>query len=228
MGLSRIQARHWFRRGDDCRNLYAFVMNDPVSGVDLHGLMTLNTITIRRKEVLWLQILKGALGLPTSDDDKYGHWWIEFDGEGYGWWPKETVGPLATVVGVPGELNGQTTFGGTPTKDPHTIAGDAGDTSFHPDRKEPYALWGWWWKLHYGSVTGTKCACASEAQIKDCARAFANAYSGNWSYPLGQNCHSFQTKMMDKCCMKTPAPEMEPAPWSPPEDTTPGFPIITF
>jgi RHS repeat-associated protein len=179
------------------RNLYGFVGNDGIGKVDPlgHTTITFNTITIKRKEVLWMDILKSALGLPTSGGDKYGHWWIEFNGESYGWWPKDPVGLAGTLLGVPGELNGQTYFAGTSTKDPHH--GDSADLVFHPQRRN----FPWWYELKHGGAVNTKCKCATEDQVKDCARAFANAYSGSWSYPLGQNCHSFQTKMMKECCM---------------------------
>jgi len=95
----------------DVLNPYGFVDNDSIDSVDMCGLMTLSTITVKRKDVLWFQILKAGLGLPTSGADKYGHWWMEFDGESYGWWPKNPVGLLGTIFGVPGELNGQTYFG---------------------------------------------------------------------------------------------------------------------
>jgi len=36
-------------------------------------------------------------------------------------------------------------------------------------------------------------------QVKNEMRSFAKAYSGSWSYPFGQNCHSFQESMMDHC-----------------------------
>lgn len=188
------------RFSNEDTNPYLFVENDPVGRIDALGLssVTFNSITVKRKEVLWMNILKSALGLPTSGGDKYGHWWIEFNGESYGWWPKNPVGLAGTLTGVPGELNGQSYFGGTPTMDPHH--GDAADIDFHPNRRD---FW-WWYKLHYGSAAGTKCKCATQDQVKDCARAFANAYSGSWSYPLGQNCHSFQKEMMEKCCMKKP------------------------
>jgi hypothetical protein len=27
-------------------------------------------------------------------------------------------------------------------------------------------------------------------------RNFSNSYDGNWSWPIGQNCHSFQKEML--------------------------------
>lgn len=104
--------------------------------------------------------------------DKYGHWWIEIDGESYGWWPKNPVGPLDTIFGVPGELNGQTSFGGTATLDPHD--GDPADKS--------------WQAKHTDGKT--------DAEVKGLIRSFATGYSGDWSWPFGQNCHSFQKSLM--------------------------------
>jgi hypothetical protein len=108
---------------------------------------------------------------------EYGHWWLEIDiAESYGWWPAEQVGVWGTLSGVRGILNGQgPQFHGTPTLDPHH--GDAAEEAFHPRALNGRAA----------------------ADIKDCLRGFAKGYSGNWSWPLGQNCHSFQEAMMAHC-----------------------------
>jgi RHS repeat-associated protein len=106
-------------------------------------------------------------------EDKYGHWWVEIDGnESYGWWPKEPVDLKGTLLGVEGELNGQTHFGGSKTRDPH-----------HGDRS-----------------AGVNVFDVYSSQSKDdtveAIRNFSNSYSGKWSWPTGQNCHSFQKKML--------------------------------
>ena len=44
--------------------------------------------------------------------------------------PKYPVNTTDTLLGVEGELNGQTSFGGTPTKDPHH--GDRAEDTFNP------------------------------------------------------------------------------------------------
>lgn len=36
----------------------------------------------------------------------------------------------------------------------------------------------------------------------NCVRDFANSYSGSWSWPFGQNCHSFQESAMSSCCLE--------------------------
>ena len=111
-------------------------------------------------------------------EEKYGHWWVEIDGsESYGWWPKYSVGLWETLTGTDGELNGQTSFRGTPTKDPHH--GDSADESFNPT-----------------APSGT-----TNASIKTCIRKFTKSYSGEWRWTLGwgQNCHTFQEDMMEKC-----------------------------
>jgi hypothetical protein len=116
-------------------------------------------------------------------DDKYGHWWTELNGnESYGWWPKYPLGPLPgsawkTLTGVEGELNGQTTHGGTPTLDPHH--GDPADEVFHPTIIDP---------------------SKPETTAIDECRSFATSYSGEWRWTLGwgQNCHTFQEQMMEK------------------------------
>ncbi|MEM0995975.1 MAG: hypothetical protein AAGN35_02800 [Bacteroidota bacterium] len=122
-------------------------------------------ITIKRNHIH----LKGQ--------DKYGHWWTELShGESYGWWPKDSVGLKGTLLGVEGELNGQTTFGGTPTRDPHH--GEAGEESFKIRIKNPNK---------------------DEDAVKKEMRSFAQSYSGEWRWTLGlggQNCHSFQKEML--------------------------------
>jgi RHS repeat-associated protein len=109
-------------------------------------------------------------------DDKYGHWWVEIGSESYGWWPKYGVGISDTILGVAGELNGQTSFAGTPTKDPHH-----GDRSLGVDVFKLY-------------TKGGKSTMGVISSIKN----YASSYSGNWSWPGGQNCHSFQDKFINK------------------------------
>jgi hypothetical protein len=118
-------------------------------------------------------------------DDKYGHWWFELDGsESYGWWPKYHVGLRDTFFGTEGELNGQTTYGGTPTRDPHQ--GDSAEEEFHP--------------------VVSRSDGRSDAEIKQCLRSFARAYSGEWrwTFGAGQNCHTFQEAAMNHCHLCKP------------------------
>lgn len=84
-----------------------------------------------------------------------------------------------TFRGVEGELNGQTSFGGTPTRDPHHIGSDPGDEQFQPVRHD----------------------CFDLAAIKNCIEKFANSYAGGWSWRLegGNHCHTFQKKIMSHC-----------------------------
>jgi len=112
-----------------------------------------------------------------KSDLEYGHWWVELDGvESYGWWPSRAVGPIDTVTGMPGRLNRMDrAFSGSPTRDMHH--GDNAEEKFHP-------------AVNSGQ---------NAVQVKNEMRSFAKAYSGSWSYPFGQNCHSFQESMMDHC-----------------------------
>ena len=178
-------------------NLYGFVGNDGINSYDALGLEQITSITVKRKSVKWLGILKQKLGKKESNEDTYGHWWLEFDGESYGWWPKDGVGLAETLSGTPGELNGQTNFGGSATKDPHD--GDSADETFHPNRRSGFLSLG---KLEYGSGKGKDCGCVTVDEIKDSLREFAKQYSGTWSYPLGQNCHSYQKAALKSSCLK--------------------------
>lgn len=121
-----------------------------------------------------------------TGEDKYGHWWTEIGGnESYGWWPENTVGFWGTIFGVPGELNGQTLSKGkgTPTRDPHH--GHPADEVFNP-------------KISLSE----ECKCKTCDEAANCIRNFANSYSGSWSWPFGQNCHSFQESAMSSCCLE--------------------------
>ena len=182
-------------------NLYGFVGNDGVNRWDYLGLKEITSITVKRKNVKWLSLLKEKVGKKSTGADIYGHWWLDIDGsESYGWWPADPVGLAGTLSGVPGILNGQGFFGGSATQDPHHP--DSGDEEFHPKQVGMFGSYILRQKLEHGSGKGTLCCKASEAEIKDCIRKFAASYSGNWSYPLGQNCHSFQQDALDACCLK--------------------------
>jgi len=181
---------------DGC-NLYQYVRSMPTRLLDPHGTesIQINSITMKRKHIKW------SVVFGKEEGDGYGHWWTEIDGtESYGWWPKAPVpGLLETIFSVEGEMNARY-FGGTATTDPHH--GDAAEEEFHPWRAEVSATVT---KLKYGKAKDTKCPCASEEQIKDCVQAFVKDYAAThtrWSYPLGNNCHSFQRDLMNACCLK--------------------------
>ncbi len=114
----------------------------------------------------------------------YGHWWIENGAASYGWWPvglNEKMGEDATLTetlwntftGVDGELNGVTDYGGSATVDPHH-----GDT---PD--ETIEVW----------IMSNR----TRADAWSALETAASAFSGGWSWPFGNNCHSFQEDMLD-------------------------------
>ena len=185
--------------------LYGFVENDPVNFLDLFGLFKdgerINSILVKRKNIKWLALLKENLGKKSTGEDTYGHWWLEIDGlESYGWWPKEPVDLVKTIISVDGELNGMTRFGGTPTTDPHH--GDKADREFHPRVNFGWMLGFFEDTLKYGKGKGKKCECSTEEEIKDSLREFAKAYKGSWSYPWGQNCHSFQKSALGSSCLE--------------------------
>jgi hypothetical protein len=153
------------------------------------------SIVVKRYEIKWGALWKEHVkGKPDPTVDSYGHWWIEIDGaESYGWWPiKRLEGLKETIKGVGGELNGRTAFGGTWTRDPHH--GDKGEREFTAVF-DPYG------KLEFGRGRDNPCCIASDEEIKDCLRDFAKKYKGNWSYPWGTSCRSFQVKQMHSCCL---------------------------
>ena len=88
------------------------------------------------RQITSILIKRQHINFGWDADDKYGHWWSEIgdprrtDSESYGWWPKHPVTAHGTLMGTEGELNGQTSFGGTLTRDPHH--GDEVKHSFHP------------------------------------------------------------------------------------------------
>ncbi|HEY3305883.1 MAG TPA: hypothetical protein VGL70_20340 [Candidatus Binatia bacterium] len=109
-------------------------------------------------------------------EDKYGHWWIEVGPkESYGWWPKKPVGISETLFGTDGDLNGKY-WGGTATMDVH-----------HGDRGPGVNVFN-----VYGDPS-----ISTQSYIEQ-IRSFANSYRGGWSWPIGQNCHSFQQQMLQK------------------------------
>ena len=189
----------------ESKNKYAFTNN--IMDGDFIGLSVIprhtpiSSITVKRNDIKWTSIIVGDVLKVTdiSDKDTYGHWWIEFGDESYGWWPKGGVSSLAdTVYGVEGQLNGMGDDA-SPTQDAHH--GDPADYSFHPILYVGNIFSTY---MQCGVGKGKKCTCVNEEEIKDCLRTFAKGYSGNWSYPIGQNCHSFQQEMMDNCCLRKP------------------------
>lgn len=167
-------------------NLYCYCANSSIQNFDYLGHETFQTITMKRKHVIWKDVFRDAFGMAPRNNGYYGHWWIEIGSESYGWWPETDPSFSETIFGTPGVLNaGQ-------ENDPH--AGDKADESFHPRR----ASGG---QLEYGPAKKGKCKCVTEEDVANCIRAFAAQYSGKWSYPVGQNCHSFQAEAMSACCM---------------------------
>lgn len=87
-------------------------------------------------------------------------------------------GPMQTFRGVEGELNGQTSFGGTKTRDPHELGGDDGDDQYQ----------------------AVVCDDRSDSDIRDKMSTYAKGYSGGWSwrFEFGNHCHTFQKKLMSE------------------------------
>lgn len=87
--------------------------------------------------------------------------------------------PGQTLRGVEGELNGQTSFGGTVLKDPHHS--DESDEQYQPVRND----------------------CFDLSKIKDCISSFSKSYSGSWSWRFesGNHCHTFQKRLIEHCML---------------------------
>jgi hypothetical protein len=141
------------------------------------------SITMKRAPIVW--------DLPRRLRPRsYGHWWFEIGdpddpaSESYGWWPKEPVDLKGTFGGVEGELNGQTFYRGTATRDPYHGA--------EPTAAKPF-------EMFHPFVRASD--PRTDAQIATCLRTFARNYSGHWQWVFekGQNCHSFQEEAMAHC-----------------------------
>ena len=173
-------------------NLYAFCKNNPVLYFDTVGTEVYATITLKRNHLKLISAIREDLTRQNSNEDTWGHWWIEFDDESYGWWPSNNVADIKTAIkGVPGDLNGQMSFGGTATKDPHH--GEKAEQEFHPQRQNTGTM-------KYGRAKGKKCNCTKEDEAKDCIRSFAKSYSGEWRWP-NKTCQTFQLEGMSNCCL---------------------------
>ena len=142
------------------------------------------------RQVTPILIKRQHINLGWNADAKYGHWWFEIgnprrtDSESYGWWPKHPVTARATLMGTKGELNGQTSFGGALTRDPHH--GDEVEHSFHP----------------VVAIDDSR----SDAEIIECLRSFAIHYVGEWRWTIGwgQNCQTFQAEALKHCRLHVP------------------------
>ena len=175
-------------------NLYAMCGNRPVDCFDSIGTdVYYMSITIKRKHLRMISAILDDIVESNSDEDYWGHWWIEFDEESYGWWPSRNLANIKDAMkGVPGDLNGRKAFGGTETRDPYH--GKVSDEMFHPRRKETD-------EMRYGEAKGKKCQCATEEVVKDCIRKFAKSYSGEWRWPV-KTCQTFQLEAMSNCCLE--------------------------
>lgn len=89
---------------------------------------------------------------------------------------------VSTFAGVEGELNGQTSFGGSATRDPHEIGNDAGDDQYQPVVNDD----------------------RTDSDIQDALRDYAKSFAANnttwsWRFEAGNHCHTFQKLSMIEC-----------------------------
>ena len=110
---------------------------------------------------------------------EYGHWWLEVgESESYGFWPDAPVGGVVqTLRGVSGAVNARN-FCPNPRRDRHH--GDRGAGIHEFDVWAPDGV--------------------DEVDLLVRARAFADGFLARWAWPAtpltGENCHSFQEKLL--------------------------------
>jgi len=173
-------------------NLCTFCKNNPVLYFDNAGTEVYTSISLKRNQLKLISTIRQDVTGENSGDNAWGHWWIEFGEESYGWWPSEPVPDIkAALKGVPGDLNGQKSFYGEATRDPHH--GEKADQEFHPQRLNGGTM-------KYGEAKGKTCKCTTEDNAKDCIRKFAKQYSGAWRWPF-RTCQTFQLEAMSNCCL---------------------------
>ena len=113
---------------------------------------------------------------------QYGHWWIEIsEDESYGFWPYGPVSGLRdTLFGVKGEVNAPA-FCPSPTEDLHH-----GDTTKNSKSLREFDVW---------APDDT-----DEHDLANAVRSFAGQFRARWAWPAtpltGENCHSFQDKLL--------------------------------
>jgi RHS repeat-associated protein len=116
---------------------------------------------------------------PFGEEDKFGHYWIEFEDESYGFWPEDRVSVADALTNAQeGEINGVSNFGGNLTRDPHH--GDSGRNI-----------------IRY-KVYGTK----SKEFYLNSLRRHEFYYKGQYGSPFGKTCQTFQRSFLFKTGLK--------------------------
>jgi RHS repeat-associated protein len=192
----------------DGENLYQYDKSGPIGATDPSGTKTVfRTMVVKRLNIDWGVVFK--LKPEDEDEDAWGHWWIEIGPkESYGWWPKNPVpSAKAAIKGVPGELNGVTSYDGTPTK-------DSKHRKPATHSENPFLTRSLLRTIHYGPNKGKRCCRLIgiykknlknlENAVKQCVRAAAKDFATKhktWRYPGRWNCHTFQRWLLDQCCL---------------------------
>jgi len=215
-GKSRIERRRL--RAQSLRPLYVFVSNDPADKYDYLGLQC--GITVHRAPVR----VRPVWDWPPIEIDA-GHEWIEFDGQGYGFWP---AGSALYSDGKmhegddphTGERNGRNwdlvckktcidpyalthdprqldyLYGRGWEKSTKIVEGTWGEGGIYGDRGEKLTI------IQAGSGKGKKCPDASCADIKSCIKAVAAEWKTGKTYCLpGTNCRDFVTDVLQRCAL---------------------------
>jgi RHS repeat-associated protein len=177
--LGRWMSRDPLRKSEliEGPNLYRYVGNNPALFIDPSGLMC--GITVHQAPV-------GT----TNGGVDVGHSWIGFDGEGYGFYPKEEgqnlyMGPGKVYMGDDPHKNDT----GGHKREVRCNRGRQGEMTGSDHDKN----------LDFGSGKGKRCCDAACGEIKDCLKkAAATWQTSRYCLPF-QNCGTFVDDVLKKC-----------------------------
>jgi hypothetical protein len=169
-------------RAEALKPLYAFIYNDPADRFDYLGLHC--GITVHRAPFK-VGVVFEWTEEPSLEIDA-GHEWIEFDGQGYGYWPE------GSALYSDGKIHAG--------DDPYTGNRDGTNWDVACNKTSGGRFGDSHTTISAGSGKGKKCDCASCDDIKNCLKAVASEWSSGTSYCLpGQNCRNFVATALLRC-----------------------------
>jgi RHS repeat-associated protein len=189
-------------RAEALKPLYLFVSNDPANKYDYLGLQC--GITVHRAPVR----VRPVWDWPPIEIDA-GHEWIEFDGQGYGFWP---AGSALYSDGKmhegddphTGERNGRNwdlacKKARCVPGQPFSVRIEEGTFGYgviYGSDVEKYTV------LQAGSGKGKKCPDATCDDIKSCIKAVAAEWKTGKTYCLpATNCRDFVSDVLQRCAL---------------------------